>query len=58
MSECQEVAENMAHGVKHLDSMDHARRVVRNYMPDETHQVIDNVAEALYCRVMRKEHHA
>jgi hypothetical protein len=30
--------------------MDEARRVVRTLMPDESEQVIDNVAESLYLR--------
>ncbi len=31
-------------------TMDEARRVVRTLMPDESEQVIDNVAESLYLR--------
>lgn len=52
MNEADEVALNLALELQ-LDrvsfrSLDNAREIVRMRMPDETAQVIDNVAEALW----------
>ena len=58
MSECDEVAgtlqerwQSFKKYLKGLGSdvtMDHARYLVRRWMPDESMQVIDNVAWSLY----------
>lgn len=47
-TECDEVADNMK--PPRFKSFDEASRWVRSRMPDESMQVIDNVAESLYLR--------
>ena len=46
-TECDEVAAAMP-ALPHGYTMDEARRHIRTLMPDESEQVIDNVAESLY----------
>lgn len=48
MTECDEVAESMQHLFRDCVTMDDFRRVVRSQMPDESPQVIDNVAWSAY----------
>lgn len=48
MTECEEVADNMS--LDGIASEGDCRRKVRQAMPDETHTVVDNVAEALWTR--------
>lgn len=49
MSEADEVAAAMPL-LDEGETMDDARRIVRGLMPDESEQVIDNVAWPLYYR--------
>lgn len=48
MHECDEVALTMP--TNGIHTLDDARQIVRNWMGDESEQVIDNVAESLYRR--------
>lgn len=50
-SECEEVAHNMS--IEGVNSFLDARARVRAEMPDESFQIVDNVAEALWERVER-----
>lgn len=55
-TECDEVACNMAEGysawlsLTHGSTMKLAREYVQTRLPNESHQVIDNVAQALHER--------
>lgn len=54
--ECDEVADNMAEGysawlsLTHGSTIELAREYVKTRLPNESQQVIDNVAEALHER--------
>ena len=53
MTEADEIADNMAVKLRRRnlpETMDQARAIVRAQMPDESPQVIDNIAESLLAR--------
>ena len=52
-SECDEIADNMVAPAKRL-SFDDALAIVKQQMPDESHTVIANTAEALMYRSWRR----